>query len=1396
MDANGNWVTTSDQPSGVQLTDGVIQTNHLADGAVKTSKITDLNVTDAKILSLDASKLTGSLDGTIIEQGSITADKLSGTIDETYLDPDFINTVNEAYTIAGSKNATYYAPTAPAGSGHKLGDTWFDSSDGYKLYIWQGDPATWTPIQDTDIAEAKELAMGKNKITYSGTEPTSAVENDMWINTADGNKLYIFTGGDWVASQDADVAAAKAAADSAVTSYVIEYASNSSETVAPTTGWSTAAPTRTPGTFIWTRTKVTYGSGSTSTTNAVLVTGNTGLQGPAGYTPVKGTDYFDGADGQDGVSSYVWVRYGTSAAGAGMTTNPTGMTYIGVATTTTAVAPSTAGSYTWSLIKGDQGIQGETGSNGQTSYLHIKYSDNGTTFTANNGETPGAYIGTYVDFTAADSTSFSAYTWNLVKGPTGAPGTGISDIVEYYLATSSASGVTTATPGWTTTMQTMTPTNKYLWNYEVVNFTDSSSSSTIPVIIGTYGDQGAEGAPGRSVTAVTEYYLASASASGVTRATSGWTTTMQATTTTNKYLWNYEKMDWSSGTTPTYIEPIIIGVHGATGDTGPQGISVTSITPYYLQQVSATAPAKPTLATPPAPWQLTEPAYVAGQYLYRTEKVLYSNSSFAYTDVVKVSAYTAASLAMDAANSKNKNYYQASEPSGGTYAVGDTWFDTDNGNKPYIYNGSTWVANIDSSPGSPLAIANSKNRSYYESSQPTGGVYLKGDLWFDTSNNYRQYVYTGSAWQLAQDAYAAQASATTALQAANSKNKIVYSTLDPSGTGFVVGDMWYKTGTNATTSEAGVLTLYTYTKTSSNPDVFAWVAQKLTDSVLGNVSASKITVGTLNANLIAANTLNGDRITANTLTAAKLVTGTITAASGVIADAAITTAKIADLQVTDAKIGSVNASKIVAAWIEAGEIKANSIDGTAIKTNTLTTDQVTSDFGTDLDITSNTGVTVMVRKDNVVNAINVSTEGITINANRININGALQISNWAHSSDVTKIDGGDIYASSVKATQIAAGAITADKIQANAITADKLRVGDTSNIFADGGFTDTEKKNWTTAGVVTVNTLEPNWLEMTSINGSVTAINLNTIQVAEGEEIFASVDMFGLSTNAAATFATIKARVTKHDGTILSPAPTIAISEQGVSGGEGFYNRWLGVSGSFVVPAGASKVQLYLELTATVAGNKVRFRNARSYKKFSGQLIVDGTITTEHLSAVRINAGDGIIESLDASVITGGTISADLFEVVPASAIKGEITTSQLDPTIVGSLNEITNKADVTTVAVLNSQLASTTSAVDALSSAIVVDGNVSNAITMDSVNGIIIRQYTGGESVFSVKIDGDSIDFIKSGDTMASITAEKMIIASAAITGLDSEEGTGAFEVGRHKMEKSGEQTLFRWNG
>ncbi|MDC2046228.1 hypothetical protein ABHZ34_13540 [Bacteroides thetaiotaomicron] len=154
--------------------------------------------------------------------------------------------------------------------------------------------------------------------------------------------------------------------------------------------------------------------------------GDKGDKGATGATGPKGETGPTGSQGIPGTSQFFHVKYSANSNGNPMSDTPN--TYIGTAVTTSSTAPTGYASYKWVQLKGsqgpkgDQGIKGPTGADGKTTYLHIKYSDNGTTFTANNGETPGAYIGQYTDFTAADSTTFSAYTWTKVKGDKGDKG--------------------------------------------------------------------------------------------------------------------------------------------------------------------------------------------------------------------------------------------------------------------------------------------------------------------------------------------------------------------------------------------------------------------------------------------------------------------------------------------------------------------------------------------------------------------------------------------------------------------------------------------------------------------------------------------------------------------------------------------------------------------------------------------------------------------------------------------------------------------------------------------------------------------------------------------------------------------------------------------------------------
>lgn len=182
MDANGVWQTTEDQPSWVQLTDGVIETRYLSDNAVTTIKLADGSVTNPAIVSMDAAKLTGVRTAilSITDQFLVTSLPLA-RLWSTYLSSDVNNAISSAGVTANSKNTVYYQPGIPSGGTYKIGDTWFDTDDGYKIYVWNG--TTWNNSQDAGISAAYTLASGKNKIYYAGTAPTGGtyINGDMWV---------------------------------------------------------------------------------------------------------------------------------------------------------------------------------------------------------------------------------------------------------------------------------------------------------------------------------------------------------------------------------------------------------------------------------------------------------------------------------------------------------------------------------------------------------------------------------------------------------------------------------------------------------------------------------------------------------------------------------------------------------------------------------------------------------------------------------------------------------------------------------------------------------------------------------------------------------------------------------------------------------------------------------------------------------------------------------------------------------------------------------------------------------------------------------------------------------------------------------------------------------------
>lgn len=141
-------------------------------------------------------------------------------------------------------------------------------------------------------------------------------------------------------------------------------------------------------------------------------------------------------------------------------------------------------------------------------------------------------------------------------------GRGIKQLDNYYVR--STSGTSKPLSGWSTTPPTLTETYRYLWNYERIIWTDGGVTETEPHVIGVYGDAG------RGISSIAEYYLATNKSSGVTTSTSGWSTSIPTMTSTNRYLWNYERVYYTDGSYET-TRPVMIGVYGEKGEPGDKG---------------------------------------------------------------------------------------------------------------------------------------------------------------------------------------------------------------------------------------------------------------------------------------------------------------------------------------------------------------------------------------------------------------------------------------------------------------------------------------------------------------------------------------------------------------------------------------------------------------------------------------------------------------------------------------------------------------------------------------------------------------------------------------------------------------------------------------------------------
>lgn len=269
------------------------------------------------------------------------------------------------------------------------------------------------------------------------TPPANPVKNWVYRDT-DNGRVYIYNGTAWalMVADGNDGADGTNGTDGM--SVYITYNDSESQPEKPTgngtsNGWHTDATS----TAVWMSQKVAESVSSGSWGTPIKIKGGKGDTGPQGVP---------GAPGKDGKVYYTWIKYADDAQGNGISNDPAGKSFIGLAYNKEAETESnTASDYIWSRFRGfdgsdgkdgTDGVPGPAGEDGKTTYTWIAYSDNADGSGMYQVPTDTTkYIGIAVNKdTATESTDPADYTWSRFRGEDGADGQdAVMFAIEFYM---------------------------------------------------------------------------------------------------------------------------------------------------------------------------------------------------------------------------------------------------------------------------------------------------------------------------------------------------------------------------------------------------------------------------------------------------------------------------------------------------------------------------------------------------------------------------------------------------------------------------------------------------------------------------------------------------------------------------------------------------------------------------------------------------------------------------------------------------------------------------------------------------------------------------------------------------------------------------------------------------
>lgn len=444
-------------------------------------------------------------------------------------------------------NTTYEIELSYLPRGTKIGDTVYIIDHTGELYL----SSRLLKIETSVCDNTKTAELGEYSVKSSGVSEKLRELADAFAKVAQNRKFYT-----WIAYADDDIGTG-----ASLDSYGKEYLGIASNRV-----------TRDPD-----------------------------LTDPTVYTWIKirGEQGMPGTSGKDGKTSYFHVKYSDvekPASYSDMTETPA--KYIGTYVDYELEDSKDPSKYTWSKFQGEDGtdgIPGKNGENGETSYVHFAYatSEDGKTSFSTTDPTDKTYIGQYVDFKKVDSEQPEKYRWSKFQGPKGPAG---SDGEQGYGIVASVTrenftedqwnstyGMTGHLTSWTGTstlrngcrigdifvvVGTATDTkNAHTAYYRSDTDAGDLQGICIGHTIAFRGSAGIDGTDGKGIESIKEHYAVSTSN---TVTPTSWLDDVPVTNPVNKYLWNYETITYTNGTSVD-SKKRVIGVYGDTGKDGAKG---------------------------------------------------------------------------------------------------------------------------------------------------------------------------------------------------------------------------------------------------------------------------------------------------------------------------------------------------------------------------------------------------------------------------------------------------------------------------------------------------------------------------------------------------------------------------------------------------------------------------------------------------------------------------------------------------------------------------------------------------------------------------------------------------------------------------------------------------------